>query len=94
MRAPSGIPVEATKACASPVHQVVAQKLVAPPVHQVVVSKPAAPPVPQAVAVVALSDAFRSKTMTQVDTSGDCSVPMQAVVSRRNPTRMRPLGVC
>jgi len=67
-RAPSGIPVEAPKAHAPPVHQVEALRAHAPPVHQVVAPNLLAPPVLQAVAVVALSDAFQSKTTTRVAT--------------------------
>ena len=36
---------------------------------------------------------FRHVPIQDNDTSGDCSVPIQAVVSRRNPTRTCPLGV-
>jgi len=36
---------------------------------------------------------FRYVPIQDNDMSGDCSVPIQAVVSRRNPTRTRPLGV-
>ena len=36
---------------------------------------------------------FRYVPIQDNDASGDCSVPIQAVVSRRNPTRTCPLGV-